>query len=111
SNTANVYAVFEGSSQYSSSRSSDIPIQVTTYQPVSPPSQPTITQPPINQNPSNSVTITNSVYKVGPGTYTYIPFYTSCSSAVTGSFSASAALGDNIIVYLLDQDNFNTYKN
>ena len=120
-NTANVYATFEGSSDYSSARSSEITIQVLTSQ---------VTQSP-TQNPSSSleqqlqqahqkiqasqsspsVTIANSVYKVGHGTYTYITFYNPCSSTVTGSFSAEAALGDNIIVYLLDQDNFNTYKN
>jgi hypothetical protein len=54
--------------------------------------------------------IMDSVYKVGPGTYEYISFYSPCSSTVTGQFSAEAALGDNIIVYLLDQNNFNTFK-
>ncbi len=121
-NMVNVYATFEGSSEYSSARSSELTIQVLTSQ---------VTQSQ-TQNPSSSLdqqlqqarqkiqasqsnpssgTIANSVYKVGPGTYTYIPFSSSCSSTVTGSFSAEAALGDNIIVYILDQENFNTYKN
>lgn len=111
SNTANVYATFDGSSDYSGISGSDMSIQVEAYQ---------TTQPSTNQNPSSvnqqtnqqlQSVIANSVYKVNPRTYTYISFYSSCSSTVTGSFSAEAALGNNIIVYILDQDNFNAYNN
>ncbi len=69
------------------------------------------TPPSTTQNPSQSITIADSVYKVGPGTYRYVTFYSPCSSTVTGSFSAQAALGNNIIVYLMDENNFNIYKN
>lgn len=117
SNNADVYATFEGSSGYSSVRGSDISIQVYAQQ-----TQTTTQNPPSsleqqlqqahqNVQSSNSNVISNSVYKVGPGTYTYITFYSPCTSTVTGSFSAEAALGDNIIVYIFDQNNFDTYKN
>lgn len=124
SNIANVYATFEGSSGYSSVRSSDISIQVYVQQ-----TQPT------TQNPSqssleqqlqaakqkvqavqssqiqSSTTITNNVYKVGPGTYTYIPFSLTCQASVSGSFSAQASLGNNIITMVLDQNNFQMSNN
>ncbi len=66
------------------------------------------TPPPIQ---SSGTQIANSVYKVGPGTYTYILFNNPCTSTASGSFSASAALGDNIIVYLMDQNNFQMFQN
>lgn len=111
SNTANVYATFEGSSQYSSARSSDISIQVVNYQP--PVTQPQTT-PPQTSQPFNiqvaKFPIANSQYQVGPGTYTSIPFNMQCSGTATGSFSASAALGDNIIVYIMDSSGFSQFQ-
>lgn len=124
SNTANVYATFDGTQGYSSTRGPDVSIQVIEYQT----SQPQSTQSSsidqqlqqakervqaaqANQNSSPSTSIANSVYKVGPGTYNYVSFYSPCSSTVTGEFSAEAALGDNIIVSLLDQNNFSAFEN
>lgn len=119
SNTADVYATFEGNSGYTNARSGDISVQIYIQQ-----TQPTTQNPQSSldqqlqqarqkiqssqqtyQSPT-SITIVNTVYKVGPGTYTYIPFSMSCTASVSGSFSASAALGDNIITYVLDQNNF-----
>ncbi|MGI0074901.1 MAG: hypothetical protein ACREA5_03040, partial [Nitrosotalea sp.] len=124
SNIVNVYATFDGTQGYSSVRGNDISIQAVAYQTTQPPTQnPSSLDQQLQQaqqkvqavltnpNPSHSTMIANSVYKVGPGTYTYISFYSSCSSTVTGRFSAEAALGDNIIVYLFDQNNFATFKN
>lgn len=118
SNTANVYATFEGSSGYSSTRGSDVSIQVYAQQIQTTNPQTSLDQQlqqakqrtPATQNYPSGTIIANNVYKVGPGTYTYIPFNLSCQASVTGSFSASAALGDNIIVYVLDQTNYDTYK-
>lgn len=206
-NTADIYATFDGSSGYSSVRSSDISIQVMTYQPqsISIPSQsvsvytdktsynrdttiiisgtvnPTIPNqlvtlqiwyrgdqvservatpnldgtfsmhvsftsillsdglytviakygdaqsqttfifgsasqpiiPPIQTSPTTqtaSFPIANSQYQVGPGTYTTIPFNMQCSGTVTGSFSASATLGDNIIVYIMDSSGYSQFQ-
>lgn len=125
SNTANIYATFDGSSGYSSVRSSDISIQVYLQQ-----TQPTIPNPSqssleqqlqaakqkvqaVQQNPSipSSTSIADNVYKVGPGTYTYIPFNLSCQASISGSFSAQASLGNNIIVIVLDQNNFQQMSN
>lgn len=124
SNIANVYATFDGTQGYSGVRGSDISVQVMAYQTTQAPSpqsssleqqlqqaQQKVQAVQANPNPSHSTAIVNSIYKVGPGTYNYISFYSSCSSTVTGGFSAEAALGDNIIVYLLDQNNFNAFKN
>lgn len=121
SNTANVYATFEGSSQYSSSRSLDITIQVNSYQPAQT-TQGSIT---LNQqlqlarqnsqsSQSSSITtaqhpafqVANSIYKVSPGTYTYIPFNMQCSGTLSGAFSAHAALGNNIMVFVVDPTGF-----
>lgn len=54
--------------------------------------------------------IANSEYQVSPGTYTYIPFNMQCTGTVTGSFSAHAALGDNIIVYIMDSTGFRQFQ-
>lgn len=122
SNTANVYATFEGSSGYSSVRGSDMPIQVYAQQ-----TQPTQnSQSSLDQqlqqarqniqatqqnSQTQTSTIANNVYKVGPGTYTYISFNLSCQASVSGSFSAHASLGNNIITMVLDQNNFQRMSN
>jgi hypothetical protein len=54
-------------------------------------------------------TIVDSVYRVEPGTSTYVYFTLQCRATVQGGFSASAALGDDIIVYILDEDQFNLF--
>ncbi len=63
--------------------------------------------PPIQ---SSGTPVANGVYKVPPGEYQYIPFVTSCTGTLSGSFAAQAALGNNIIVYLMNQNGFNQYR-
>lgn len=64
-----------------------------------------------NGNPSASGSvIVNGEYNVPPGQYTSIPFTLRSSAAIKGSFSATATLGNNIIVYILDQSNFALYQ-
>lgn len=119
SNTANVYATFEGSSQYSSARGSDITIQVlapqmTQYVPSPQPTTPLVQiSPTIQTSPGLQAArfqVANSVYKVPPGTYTYIPFNMQCSGTLSGGFSSQAALGDNIIVYVMDSNGFRQFQ-
>lgn len=113
SNTANIYATFDGNSDYSNVRSGDISIQVYLQQTqtTTNPSSSLDQQAQQNSQPSTSVTIVNNVYKVGPGTYTYIPFSIPCTASTSGSFAAQAALGSNIDVIILDQNNFEQMSN
>jgi len=61
--------------------------------------------------PTSSITIVNTTYKVSPSTYLYHPFSIGCSATVNGAFSAHAGLGDNIMVFVFDQSNFQKYQN
>jgi LEA14-like dessication related protein len=118
SNTANIYATFEGGSGYSNARSNDITIQVYQYQNSNPPvpqSQQSVQKTQLV--PSNQLTaqihnfpVANSVYQVPPGTYTSIPFNMQCSGTLIGQFSAQASLGNNIIVYVLDPTSFRQFQ-
>ncbi len=66
----------------------------------------------VNSNPASSgSTIVSGEYNVSPGSYYPIPFTLTSSATITGSFSATATLGNNIIVYVLDQSNFALYQN
>jgi len=56
-------------------------------------------------------TFVDSTYKVKPGSYYYIPFTLSCTATVQGGFIASAALGDNIMVYIVNDNDFRKYEN
>lgn len=56
-------------------------------------------------------TIIDSTYRVGSGAYRYVSFSSSCVVNVQGGFIANAALGDDIKVYLLNQNQFNGYQN
>ena len=56
-------------------------------------------------------TIIDSVYKVDPGSYRYFPLSLPCVATIQGGFAASAGLGDNIIVYILDENEFYRYQN
>ncbi len=56
-------------------------------------------------------TMVDSVYRVSPGGYYYIPLTLPCDARIQGGFSASAALGDNIIVYVFDESQFEQYQN
>lgn len=56
-------------------------------------------------------TIVDSVYRVPAGNYYYIPITLTCNARVQGGFSASATLGDDIIVYVFDENQFEQYQN
>jgi len=71
----------------------------------------TPTPPQTSPSQPSSITIVNTTYKVSPSTYQYIPFSIGCSATVNGAFSAYAALGDNIMVFVFDQSNFQKYQN
>jgi len=55
-------------------------------------------------------TIIDSTYKINPGSYHYVSFTLQCTANVQGGFIASAALGDNIIVYVFDKSEFKQYE-
>ncbi len=54
-------------------------------------------------------TIVNSIYKVGPGLHSSVYFTLQCTGIVQGGFVASAALGDNIIVYIFAENEYNKF--
>ncbi len=53
----------------------------------------------------------DSIYKVNPGTYTYVAFSLPCMSKVQGGFTANDLLGDDIIVLVVDDSNFDRFEN
>ena len=53
----------------------------------------------------------DSMYEVGPGSYTYVAFTLPCDARVQGGFIASDILGDDIIVMVMDDYNFNKFEN
>ena len=53
----------------------------------------------------------DSIYKVNPGAYSYIAFTLPCEAKVEGGFAASDILGNDIIVLVLDDYNFNKFEN
>jgi len=55
-------------------------------------------------------TIVDDVYQVKPGFYNYVGITLPCVGTVQGGFLASATLGDNIIVYFLDENEFKKYE-
>ncbi len=64
-----------------------------------------------NPNPAKSgSTIVSGSYKVGPGQYRSFQFTLNSPTTVTGSFSATATLGNNIIVYIFDQTEYDQYQ-
>ena len=70
---------------------------------------------PIQSNPATSNTqpsgtpIGDTDYKVSAGTYTPIPFTLSCSASVSGTFSSTAGLGNDIMVFIFDQNNLQKF--
>ena len=64
-----------------------------------------------NANPSSSgSTIVSGEYNVSPGHYYPIQFTLASSATITGCFSPTATLGNNIIVYVFDQANYAQYE-
>lgn len=55
--------------------------------------------------------IIDETYRVGPGLYKFAHITLSCDARIQGGFSASAALGDDIIVVLLGEDEFYKFQN
>ena len=101
-NVANVYAVFEGSPGYASSQSDTIHIEVLVS---SLKASPIPTMHPQNDT-SEIVHSTSSVYQISAGTYSDIPFNLPCEVTASGSFSTYAEFDKNIIVTVLDQNNY-----
>jgi len=56
-------------------------------------------------------TIVDATYKVSPNSYSYVPFTLQCTANVQGGFVANAALGNDIIIFILDKDNFREFEN
>ncbi len=56
-------------------------------------------------------TIIDSTYRVGPGNYKYALIDMPCTGDIQGGFIANAALGDDIKVYILNQNSFRDYQN
>jgi LEA14-like dessication related protein len=70
-------------------------------------------QPNQNYNPNPNQmgsVIVSGEYKVSPGKYQDFQFTLSSSTHIVGSFSAAATLGNNIIVYIFDQNGFIQYQ-
>ena len=55
--------------------------------------------------------IVDATYKVSPNSYSPIFFTLQCMANVQGGFVANAALGNNIIVFIVDEDGFNKFEN
>ena len=66
--------------------------------------------PDLNLNLQGTM-IYDSTYKVGPGQYRYFALSLPDVCTIQGGFRASAGLGDNIMVYLMDEEDFALYQN
>lgn len=66
--------------------------------------------PDLNLNLQGTV-LYDSTYKVGPGQYRYFTISLPDVCTIQGGFRASAGLGDNIVVYLMDESDFSLYQN
>lgn len=56
-------------------------------------------------------TIIDATYKVSPNSYSYVPFTLQCAATVQGGFVANAVLGNDIIIFIVDKDNFGEFEN
>ena len=56
-------------------------------------------------------TIIDTTYKVSPNSYSYVPFTTQCTGSIQGGFVANSVLGNDIIIFILDEDNFREFEN
>ncbi len=100
-NIANVYAIFEGSTGYAPAQSDSIHLEILGAS--------LVTKHSANirsQNTTADIIATNSVYQIAPRAYTQVPFNLPCTATVTGSFSTYAEVESNIIVAIIDQNNF-----
>jgi len=53
----------------------------------------------------------DSIFQVDPGTYTYVSFSLPCIAQIKGGFAANDIFGNDIIVLVLDDYNFNKFEN
>jgi len=66
--------------------------------------------PDLNLNLQGTV-VYDSTYKIGPGQYRYFPLTLPDVCTIQGGFQANAGLGDNIMAYLVDEDDFSSFQN
>lgn len=55
-------------------------------------------------------TIIDSTYKINPSSYSQVYFVLQCKANVQGGFSANALLGNDIIVFILNEENFEKFE-
>ncbi|WP_179363322.1 hypothetical protein [Nitrosopumilus oxyclinae] len=55
-------------------------------------------------------TIVDSTYKVTPKSYSHIYFTLECTANIKGGFIANALLGNDIVVFILNEENFKKFK-
>jgi hypothetical protein len=60
---------------------------------------------------SNRVGIVTEPFTVEPGHYRYFPFTVEDRATVAGRFRAQGGSGNDIEVYILDEDGFENYRN
>lgn len=56
-------------------------------------------------------TIIDHTYRISAGNYKYASINMSCSGVIQGGFIANAVLGDDIYVYLMNQNGLNNFSN
>ena len=66
--------------------------------------------PDLNLNLQGQI-IYDSTYKIGSGSYHYFPLSLPDVCTIQGGFIAHAGLGDNILVYLVDEEDFKLFQN
>ena len=66
--------------------------------------------PDLNLNLQGQI-IYDSTYKIGPGSYHYFPLSLPDVCTIQGGFIAHAGLGDNILAYLVDEEDFKLFQN
>jgi len=55
-------------------------------------------------------TIVDDTYKVNPNSYSYVPFTLQCTADVQGGFIANAALGNDVVIFIVDENNFREFE-
>jgi len=55
-------------------------------------------------------TIVDDTYKVNSNSYSCVPFTLQCTATVQGGFIVNAALGNDIIVFIVDENNFKEFE-
>ena len=55
-------------------------------------------------------TIVDSTYKINPSSYSHVYFTLQCTANIQGGFSANALLGNDIVVFILNEENFGKFE-